>query len=57
MENGTIDTVETARALRERARKARRMARGLPDPDGARLQAYAEELDARASELERGSQA
>lgn len=48
----SVDMVEDAKALRERAAKARAMSLGLADADRQRLVSYAEELDARAAELE-----
>lgn len=52
MTGKSVDMVEDAKALRERAAKARTMARGLAPADRDRLQAYADELDARAATLE-----
>lgn len=48
----SVDMVEDAKALRERAEKARAMSLGLPQADRLRLVSYAEELDAKAAELE-----
>lgn len=52
MTGKSVDMVEDAKALRERAAKARTMARGLAPSDADRLQAYADELDARAAKVE-----
>ena len=52
MTGKSVDMVEDAKALRERAAKARAMSLGLADADRLRLVSYAEELDARAAELE-----
>lgn len=48
----SVDRVEDAKTLRERAEKARAMGQGLPESDRTRLATYAEELEAKAAELE-----
>lgn len=52
MNSKPVDMVEDAKTLRERAKKARTMAQGLPESDRTRLASYAEELDAKAAQLE-----
>jgi hypothetical protein len=52
MNRKPVEMVEDARALRERAEKARTMGRGLTEPDRTRLACYAEELDAKAAGIE-----
>ena len=52
MNSKSVDMVEDAKTLRERADKARTMCVGLTEPDRTRLKSYAEELDAKAAALE-----
>ena len=52
MNSKSVEMVEDARTLRERAEKARTMGRGLAEPDRTRLASYAEELDAKAAGIE-----